>query len=153
MSEPSQIAASAPVRAPQEPIHGRWGYYPCNYQNWKTLKRLRFLRFVTMRRQAAWARWHRKQPQNRVIWRRLRDAARRPIGWEQLSPWPEPRVPAFMIREDRRGRSVADDWVDALYREARRPLPEPRPVWDEQTLARIVELARKLEDWYAAEGG
>jgi hypothetical protein len=116
------------------------------------LKRLRLLWFLTVRRQAAWTRWHRKQPQNRVIWRRLRDAGGRPVGWERLGPRPEPRVPAFMIQDDWVGRLVAHGWVDSLYREARLPLPEARPVWDEQTIAGIVELARKLEEWFAAEG-
>lgn len=153
MSDRPQNTAATAVRAPQQPIRGRWGYYPCTYETWRTLKRLRLLWFVTVRRQAAWTRWYRKQAQNRVVRRRLCDAAGRPVGWERLGPRPEPRVPAFMIQQDWRGRSVAHEWVDALYREAHRPVPEPRPVWDEQTTANILELARKLEDWYAREGG
>ena len=153
MSNGPQLTAANPLQQPQQPIKGRWGYYPCTFETWRALKRVRLLWFRTVRRQAAWTRWHRKQPQNRVIRWRLRDSARRPVGWEQLGPRPEPLVPPFMVVEDWRGRFVTHEWVDALYREARRPLPEPRPVWDGQTIARIVELARKLEDWYAGEGG
>ncbi len=141
---------SSPSPSSEAPFKGRWGYYPCGYETWRTIKRLRFLWFLTLRRFAAWRRWNNKQPQNRVVRRRGRVDGRR-VGWETLGPRPEPALPPFMIEEQWGTRRVAHAWIDELYREARHPAPEPRPAWEPQKVAEIEELARRLEGWYAQE--
>jgi hypothetical protein len=49
-------------------IKGRWGFHPCSHELYRKLKRLHFLAYEAKRRQAAWNRWDRKDPQNRVLW-------------------------------------------------------------------------------------
>ena len=141
-------AAIGPTDEAPAAFKGRWGYYPCGYDTWRVLKRLRFLWFRTVRRLAAWERWHRKQPQNRVRWRRVCSGGR-PVGWEQLGPWSEPDLPPFMVEEKWGVRVMGHGWVDDLYRQARHPTPEPREVLDAARVEQIVDLHRRLEAWYA----
>jgi hypothetical protein len=128
------------------PHRSRWGYHPCDYATYRLIKRLHWLWFRTLRRLAAWQRWNAKLPHNRVIWRRLR-AAGKPVGWEQVGPWPEPALPAFMV-EDRWGkRVIAHAWIDSFYRAAHRPAPEPVESWPLAKIQEIQDLLRQLETW------
>lgn len=47
-------------------IHeGKWGFYPCDHENFKKLKRLNYLLLQTKVQAARWKRWGRKAEQNR----------------------------------------------------------------------------------------
>lgn len=144
-------SAPAPGEGAGSPIkpvfRSRWGFHPCDYETYQSLRRLRFLWFRTLRRLAAWHRWNRKRPHNRVLWRRVRVDGR-PVGWERAAPWNEPAVPAFMVEQRWGERSLAHGWVDVLYRDAKRPSAEPREAWTVGQVAQIRALLAELEAWY-----
>jgi hypothetical protein len=85
------------------------------------LKRLNAACEEARRRYAAWRRWKRKLPHNRVVRRCLRDERGRRVGCEVVGPLPEPPLPPlFCVRR----------LVPSFWGEDGRPLPEPRPVED-----------------------
>jgi hypothetical protein len=112
------------------------------------VRRLRFLWFLTLRRLSAWRRWNNKLPQNRVIWRRIRRSDGRPVGWEKVGVRPEPAVAEFMVREEWGRRVLAHDWIEACYRQAKRPTAEPQEAWPAARLEEIDALLGRLEGWF-----
>src|SRR5262249_21733788 len=62
----------------------RWGFHNSDYQTYRKLKVLNFLYLDPLRRAAAWQRWERKEPHNRV--RRRKDGTREPLPEPAISP-------------------------------------------------------------------
>ena len=112
------------------------------------LKELNRLWFAARRAAAAWRRWHRKLPHNRVRRRRLRDEQGRTIGYGPPEPVPEPVLsPAFCrmveLPSGRQKVMLSDDGIESAYRLARRPklAPEdvvPLPITEEK-IRRLFE--------------
>jgi hypothetical protein len=73
-------------------IKGKYGYYPCNYEMYKKLKRLNLLYFDAMKSKNKWERWYKKDPHNRVTRQKLRDSSGRVVGYEAPLPVAEPEV-------------------------------------------------------------
>jgi hypothetical protein len=119
----------------------KWGWHPCDYQTYRLLKALNRLFEQARRQHAAWHRWHRKRPSNRVIRRNILDERGNKVGREVVGPQPEPNLaPLFCVRrsvlthwsEDGRplktGRLVEtvdllDHGIPDAYRAARHPAP------------------------------
>jgi hypothetical protein len=117
----------------------RWGWHPCDYTTYLLLKRLHGLCERARRRYAAWQRWRRKMPHNRVIRRKVVDACGRKIGAEVVGPRPEPPLAALFcvhrqvltywsaggrpLKEGRLVEEVVFDdlGIPAAYRAARTP--------------------------------
>ncbi len=75
----------------QQLVHkGRWGFYPCEYSVYKNLKILSSASYKAERRLAEHERWNRKQPQNRVFRKKIRNENGFVIGYEKPIPRPEP---------------------------------------------------------------
>jgi len=75
---------------------------------------------------AAWRRWYRKLPHNRVRRTRIRDDRGRPIGYGAAVPIPEPKLPSCFCRQvelpsGRIELFVSDEGIEAAYRVARYP--------------------------------
>jgi hypothetical protein len=90
------------------------------------LKELNRLAFAARRQSAAWRRWHRKLPHNRVSRPRIRDKAGRVIGYGDPVPIPEPAVTSPFCRmvqlpSGRTDVFVTDCGIEAAYRQARQP--------------------------------
>jgi hypothetical protein len=118
----------------------RWGYHPCDYATFLQLKELNQYYQRALRRFAAWKRWSRKQPQNRVIRSRRRNDQGQVIGKEVLGPRPEPALcPVFTRREEVRRYSsdperqrkeerkiervsMTHSDISEVYRKARKPV-------------------------------
>jgi len=99
----------------------RWGWHPCDYATFRLLKRLHRACEEARRRFAAWQRWHRKMPRNRVVRRWLRDGQGRRIGCEVVGSRPEPSLsPLFCVRR----------LVPSYWSEDGKPLQEARLVED-----------------------
>lgn len=62
----------------------RWGFHNSDYQTYRKLKALNLLYLEALRRAAAWERWSRKEPHNRLI--RRKDGSREPLPEPALSP-------------------------------------------------------------------
>jgi hypothetical protein len=116
------------------------------------LKELNRLWVRAQREAAAWRRWDRKRPHNRVRRERLRDAAGRVVGYGPPTPVPEPPLtsPFGRLVELPSGRVdvyLDDRGFEAAYRQARRPCPTAEevktlPVGGEETRRLFEEFCR-----------
>lgn len=118
---------------------GRFGFYPCDYETYRKLKRLNFLLLKSRIQAAAQERWDRKQPQNRVI--RYRVGKMNPVFSER----PRPRPLGIKISKN----DAAAIEID--YRNARYPKPtaenaHPLRLNHQQ----IDDLLERAEQEYAA---
>jgi hypothetical protein len=86
-----------------------------------------------LRQRAAWERWNRKLPHNRVRRPRIRDADGRTVGYGEAVPVPEPVLPlAFcekvVLPSGRVEAMMPDRNIEAAYRQARHPRATPKEV-------------------------
>jgi hypothetical protein len=116
------------------------------------LKRLNGLWGTALRQKAAWDRWNRKLPHNRVRRQRIRDSSGRPVGYTLPTPVPEPELPAELTEKvslpsGRVEVRLREPGVAAAYRLARYPkatAPEvvPLPLSDE-AIRQLYDLLRR----------
>lgn len=71
---------------------GKWGWYPCDYDNFMKLKELNKHWQKAIRSAASWNRWSRKEEQNRVSRRKIRNDSGQVIGYGEPVPIPEPKI-------------------------------------------------------------
>lgn len=115
-------------------IKGRWGFYPCSYEVYCLLKRVNFLALQIRIIRAAWKRWSRKDPDNRVVWQHHQGGMRTKIGM-----MPEPFLPPFDVDPN----TIFED-----YRRARYPVQTESEVKGiSLSLDQIKDLLEKLEYW------
>jgi hypothetical protein len=100
-------------------FQSRWGFHPCDYQLFLKLKRIHKAYWEGLRKLAAWQRWHRKLPANRVIGRWHRDDAGRKIRREIIGPQPEPAVPAIYREICGSSISIAEEFQKARHGRAK----------------------------------
>jgi hypothetical protein len=145
----------------------RWGYHPCDYETYLLLKWLNGLFLRALRLYAAWQRWARKMPHNRVVRQTLRDDAGRKFGSRVVGPQPEPPLcPMFCrkVHAHRRragtgaeapevGAAFTVPWdIAAAYRAARTPAAtaeavQPLPCPPEE----VRRLAARAVEAYGRE--
>jgi hypothetical protein len=116
------------------------------------LKELNRLWVRALHEAAAWRRWHRKLPHNRVRRERLRDGTGRHIGYGSPQPVPEPRLSSPFCRtaELPSGKMdvfLEDRGIAAGYRLARRPCAtaeevKPLPVSEADVRRMFAEWCR-----------
>ncbi len=117
----------------------RWGWHACDYETFLLLKELAGLFERAQHQHAAWQRWARKRPHNRVVRRKVIDAKGNKVGEEVVAPRLEPPLPSLFCtrrqvvtywsedgRPIEKGRLVEDvvlagHGVPEAYRAARRP--------------------------------
>jgi hypothetical protein len=144
----------------------RWGFHPCDYQTYRKLRFLNQVCLQAIRLAHAWQRWHRKDPHNRVLRRRVRNAKGQTVGYEAPTPLPEPKIcPLFSQKVfekrhvDKRGnfftegfmeeKVITDDLgIPADYAAARKPVADPAAVPPlHLTAGELEELHRKARTW------
>jgi len=84
----------------QNVFQSKFGFHPCDKETYLKLKVIHKVYWESVFRLAAWNRWNRKHPQNRV----QRFAGRGPDG-KRISlvppvPLPEPKLPPFVVKLD-----------------------------------------------------
>jgi hypothetical protein len=139
----------------------RWGYHPCDYETYLQLKKLNGYYEQALRAFAAWQRWARKEPQNRVRRGHVRNDKGQKIRTEVIGTLPEPGLPALFCTKARlvahaAGRGLKDGWrvslngslpVAEVYRRARRPAATPDAVtplpWSPEEVRLFVEQAKE----------
>ncbi len=140
-------------------FQSRWGFHPCDYETFRLLKALHKRYWQAVRQVAAWQRWNRKLPRNRVVRQWLRDTAGRKIASRIVGPHPEPPLCPLFCRKEKVLRhftpegqlvregvlvdqvTLHDPGILLAYREARRPKASPDQV---QPLSLSVEEIRGL---------
>jgi hypothetical protein len=141
--------------------HARWGWYPCDYETYRLLKALNRLCEQAQRQYAAWQRWRRKAPHNRVLRRAVVDDGGNKVGTEVVGPSSEPVLPPlFCFRrqvwtnwsEDGRPLKAArlvdsvefdDHGIEETYHRARRPVATEQQV---ERLPLSAEEVRRLAE-------
>jgi hypothetical protein len=125
----------------------RWGFHPCNHAVYLKLNRIHKAYWEGLRLIAAWSRWQRKRPHNRVRFQWERDGGGRKIRRVMTGPWPEPVVPEVFWAICRGGYPVVEDYQNARHAQPEdqvRPLRIPVVViesWMEE-LERLEEGQR-----------
>lgn len=76
----------------KEVFQSRWGFSPCDYEIYKKLKLIHKFYYQTLHDAAAWERWNRKKPQNRVIRHWIKDCKGQKYSSKIIGPAPEPQV-------------------------------------------------------------
>lgn len=77
----------------QQNVHqSRFGYHPCDYPTFCKLKVLNKVYQLARSRAAAWKRWDRKAPHNRIVRERIRNSSGQVVGYRPPVPMPEPEI-------------------------------------------------------------
>ena len=135
----------------------RWGFHPCNYETYLKLKEISKYYYKARAMLYDYVRWERKDPQNRIIRKWIRDDQGHKCGFEVVGPKPEPKVcPLFMRKgEDKRfwcpayfgwdnpGSSFLEDYQNARY-----PKPEDQVKPLKHTPQQIDEFLAKCRAWF-----
>lgn len=126
----------------------RWGWHPVSYEDFQILKAIHKRYWETYRQACHWARWYRKEPQNRVLREReysvphSRQEPRHPVGWKVIGPWAEPEIdPLFIDKEGECGfyTKTEDGWGRGHYVPFRPLLGRPFPArWELRQGGNIV---------------
>ena len=114
-----------------EVFKSRFGFHPCDYTTYLKLKNIKKWYYEWLRAAASWERWHRKEPQNRVIRRKIPGKPGVSCGYEIVGPQPEPVVCPFF------GKGT---WFLADFENARMPRTE------EQAGQLFFRLSHSLEE-------
>jgi hypothetical protein len=110
------------------------------------LKELNQLVLKARHQAAAWRRWYRKLPHNRVRRRRIRDGSGPPVGYGPPEPFPEPQLPPYFcskveLPSGRLEVTLSAGGIEEAYCSARRPKPTAEEV---TTLPITGEEVRRL---------
>ncbi len=145
----------------------RFGYHPCDRETFAKLKELNKLYTKALHQKAAFERWERKEPHNRVSRTKLRDSDGQTVGYGAPQEVPEPKLNGLLIKEEylsdltRGGAYVKGmktkrakvSWVmgaeliGEVYKTARHPHPTAEGVkmmkLAPHIIATLLELAKK----------
>jgi len=78
---------------------GKYGWYPCDVETYHKLKALNMAFTKALHEKAAWDRWDRKEPQNRVIRAKLKNSAGQIVGYAVAVPQPEPALTSIFCKK------------------------------------------------------
>ena len=132
---------NATVNKPtMETFKSRWGFHPIDYSNYLKLKALKKWYYQWLKDSANHERWYRKEPQNRVIRRKIKGSPGVSCGYEIVGPRPEPKVCPYF------GRGT---WFLTDFENARMPQTKPEDVRPlSHTIEEINQLYFKIKIWY-----
>lgn len=129
----------------------RWGFHCCDYQTFRKIKSLHKWYYEALKEWADWLRWSRKEPQNRVVRKRIKDESGRTIGREVLFSRPEPLVCPFFHKDGkcRMFYLPLEMNIIDIYQNARRPRLSPEQVQpiNEHQLQKLMKLYEDVSAW------
>ena len=79
----------------------KWGFHPCDLETYKKLRKLNQWFLKAQIKAAEWNRWARKDEQNRVIRKFIRNDQGQKIGCEVVGPKPEPNLDSIFCKIDK----------------------------------------------------
>lgn len=150
-------------------FRSRWGFHPCDYATYRKLKLLHSVYMQSLQLAAAWWRWKRKDPHNRVMRRRIRNTKGQVIGYEAPVLMPEPKLCPLFTRKtaekcysDKNGNYSREGFMEVVvtddhgiagdFANARRPAKAESEVQALRVnLATINELHAQAVRWLADE--
>jgi hypothetical protein len=78
---------------------GKYGWYPCDIDTYRKLKKLNMAYTKAQHEKAAWDRWDRKEPQNRVMRGKLKNSSGQVVGYQAPLPMPEPELTSIFCKK------------------------------------------------------
>ena len=78
---------------------GKYGWYPCDWATYQKLKALNMDYNKALHEKAAWERWDRKEPQNRVVRAKLKDSKGNVVGYAAPVPQKEPAITSIFLKK------------------------------------------------------
>ena len=138
----------------QEPFvfQSKRGFHPCDYPTFKKLKELHKAYWKAVRGLAAWFRWNAKQPQNRKLFRRIKNENGKITGKEIIGTWQEPRYcplfgePNYKSSYKTIPEHLDDHGIVAAYQQARMPVAKELVATFKSSYANLIdELYEKLK--------
>ena len=119
-------------------FQSRWGFHPCDYETYRRLKVLHHVYQTALGMAHTWERWNRKDPQNRVVRRRIRNEKGQAIGYELAVPLAEPRICAVFSQHVQERRHV--DKKGVIHKDG---FLQPKVVTDDLGIVEAFSGARK----------
>lgn len=151
----------------------RFGYHCCDYETFLKLKELHKWFYEELHRWSTWRRWANKEPQNRVVRRKIKDLNGYVIGKETIGKAPEPKYCPYFHKNGKPGTekrilvsykydretkktimtwkpNIHEDQIISAYQIARMPKPTPKDVDPiaPSILKHLLELHSKVKEWY-----
>lgn len=77
----------------------KWGWHPCDKEVFLKLKELNKIFVDALHKKAAWERWERKEPRNRVGRQKLRDSNGKAVGYGIPVPLNEPELNGLLEKQ------------------------------------------------------
>lgn len=129
----------------------KWGFVAYSYEDYLKLKRLNKIFWRARTNAAQWNRWARKEPQNRVQKKWIRNEEGQRIGHEVVGPLPEPVVCDLFSQKHRWfDQYVTDNTIEVEYWKSRKPKRTEAEVEKPAfSSSKIDVLLEKAEMWYA----
>lgn len=129
----SPISIIAPATTPNTVIKGKYGYYACDKETFRKIKKLYSAYWKALSMFARWVRWDSKEPQNRTNKIPIKNAKGQKIGYTISGILPEPPVcPVFVYNPSRylvrHGHLLDDKGIVEAYRASRMPWKQPDQV-------------------------
>lgn len=133
---------------------GKFGFYPCDWETYRKLKRLNMISLEHVKVCKKHDRWENKLPKNRVSKRWISNEAGQKIGYEKGEPIPEPRKGCeslyALIQVGKWiqlpiTKLIFDDYKKARYPQSEEVMVLPLKFSNEE----IDKLLIEAEKWYA----
>lgn len=137
-------------------VQGKFGFYPCEWETYRKLKRLNFLSLEHRKVFKRHERWELKLPHNRIQRKWTRNEAGQKISCVPGEPITEPRKGCDelngFVKEGMFGlipirKIIFDDYRKARYPQAKAEFVVPLKL-SEQKIDQLLEVTEK---WYAAQ--
>ncbi len=132
-----------------EVFETKWGFVAYSYEDYLKLKELNRIFYKARTNAARWNRWARKEPQNRVQRRWIRNEQGQKIGHKVVGPVSEPVVCSMFSKKHRWfDQYVTDSTVEIEYRNSHRPVStEGKVIKAGFSSAEIDKLLKKAQEW------
>ena len=130
----------------------KWGFHPISFSSSKKLRFINSVYEKAQRLAGSWERWNRKEPQNLVIRRAIRNSSGQKIGSEIVKVWDEPKVCSLFFQK---GSTIARNngfggKILFASKQARTPQPTPEEVlpfhFTEEEIDQLYESAKEWID-------
>lgn len=111
-------------------FRSKYGFHPCDINLYRKLCVLNKLTYEAEVQFAEWERWNRKQPQNRVIRKKIRNPAGQVVGWSVEGRREEPKVSSIFCRKsvgvDGRDYYELNIWLINVIRNSKKRAQHPK---------------------------
>lgn len=126
----------------------KWGFVAYSYDDYMKLKELNKVFWKARIAASRWNRWNRKEPQNRVQKRWIRNDKGQKTGHEVVGPLSEPRICELFSKKHRwYDEYVTDNMIATEYYRSHHPVRNSEVIEAGFTSDQIKDLLIKAKSW------